>query len=83
MTTGGLGLPKAHLPAKLVFKLLDRVTMTANKQKERNMQKKILAVTIFNMAVGLVETIVAIYLRQVYYPEGFGFPLKEAIWVGL
>jgi hypothetical protein len=28
------------------------------------------------MAMGLLETIVVVYLRELYYPEGFNFPLK-------
>jgi hypothetical protein len=33
-------------------------------------------VTLFAIAMGLLETIVVIYLRELYYPEGFAFPLK-------
>lgn len=33
--------------------------------------------------MGFLESVVVVYLRQLYYPEGFGFPLKEAIWEGL
>ena len=32
---------------------------------------------IFAFAMGLLETIVVIYLRQLYYPQGFTFPLVE------
>jgi len=35
-----------------------------------------LAVTLFAIAMGLLETIVVVYLRELYYPEGFQFPLK-------
>lgn len=31
---------------------------------------------IFGIAMGALEAIVVVYLRQIYYPEGFGFPLK-------
>lgn len=32
---------------------------------------------IFAFAMGLLETIVVVYLRQIYYPAGFEFPLVE------
>jgi hypothetical protein len=32
---------------------------------------------IFALAMGLLETIVVVYLRQIYYPAGFEFPLVE------
>lgn len=32
---------------------------------------------IFAFAMGLLETIVVVYLRQLYYPRGFDFPLVE------
>ncbi len=33
-------------------------------------------VTLFAAAFGLVEAVVVVYLRGLYYPEGFVFPLK-------
>jgi hypothetical protein len=48
-----------------------------------SIQKKIFFLTIFSIAMGFLESIVVVYLRQLYYPEGFGFPLREAIWEGL
>ncbi|MCF8327680.1 MAG: hypothetical protein K9I29_05250 [Bacteroidales bacterium] len=38
--------------------------------------KTIFWVTIFGVAFAMIETAVVIYLRELYYPEGFGFPLK-------
>ncbi len=38
----------------------------------------ILLVTIFAVAFALVEASVVVYLRQIFYPEGFAFPLKPA-----
>lgn len=35
-----------------------------------------IAVTFFAVAMGLLETVVVIYLRELYYPEGFSFPVK-------
>lgn len=36
----------------------------------------ILWVTIFAVAMAFLETAVVIYLRKLYYPEGFSFPMK-------
>ena len=38
--------------------------------------KKFTAVTIFSIAMGFMEAAVVVYLRELYYPEGFYFPLK-------
>jgi hypothetical protein len=48
-----------------------------------SIQKKIPFLTIFGIAMGFLESVVVVYLRQLYYPEGFGFPLREAVWEGL
>lgn len=48
-----------------------------------SIQKNIFFLTIFSIAMGFLEAIVVVYLRQLYYPEGVGFPLKEVIWGGL
>jgi hypothetical protein len=39
--------------------------------------RTILWVFIFSVAMGLLEAAVVIYLRRIYYPEGFCFPLKD------
>ena len=39
--------------------------------------KKIIWVTIFAIAMGFLETTVVVYLRELFYPEGFDFPLKS------
>ena len=33
--------------------------------------------TAFGVAFGYLEGVVVVYLREIYYPEGFGFPLAE------
>lgn len=33
-------------------------------------------VTLFSIAMGLLESAVVVYLRELYYPEGFDFPLS-------
>jgi hypothetical protein len=41
--------------------------------------RTILLVGIFAIAFAFVESSVVVYLRQIFYPEGFGFPLKPGI----
>lgn len=33
-------------------------------------------ITVFSMAVGFMESAVVVYLRELYYPHGFAFPLQ-------
>lgn len=40
--------------------------------------KKLIGISIFAVAMGLLECAVVIYLRKIYYPEGFAFPLRMA-----
>ena len=35
----------------------------------------LISLLVFSIAMGLLEAIVVVYLRQLYYPEGFSFPL--------
>jgi hypothetical protein len=42
--------------------------------------KTILWVLVFAIAMAFVETAVVVYLRKLYYPEGFAFPLK---WIDM
>ena len=38
--------------------------------------KKLLPITFFAIALAFIEAVVVVYLRELYYPEGFYFPLK-------
>ena len=38
--------------------------------------RKILWVTVFAIAMALVEAAIVVYLRAIYYPDGFALPLK-------
>ncbi len=38
--------------------------------------QRILWVILFSIAMGYLEAAVVIYLREIYYPAGFGFPLS-------
>ncbi len=37
--------------------------------------KNLTALTIFSIAMGMLEAAVVVYLRAIYYPDGFNFPL--------
>lgn len=41
-----------------------------------SIRNKIIFLVLFSIAMGFFETAVVVYLRQLYYPEGFSFPLK-------
>jgi hypothetical protein len=36
--------------------------------------------TIFTVAMAYVEATIVVYLRNIYYPQGFHFPLAEVSW---
>lgn len=40
-----------------------------------NFKKILLSVLIYSIAMGFLEAIVVVYLRDIYYPSGFKFPL--------
>ncbi len=42
---------------------------------EKIFKKTLLPVLIFSIAMGFLEAIVVVYLRDIYYPSGFKFPL--------
>jgi len=46
------------------------------KMNKRSLSILLVVVTIFSVAMGLLESAVVIYLRKILYPEGFGFPLS-------
>ena len=39
--------------------------------------RKFISLTIFGIAMGFLEAAVVVYLRDIIYPEGFCFPLKD------
>lgn len=39
-----------------------------------SISRKIFWLTIWALAFGFIEAAVVIYLRKIYYPDGFGFP---------
>ncbi len=40
---------------------------------------RIIWVIIFGVAMAFVESAIVVYLRAIFYPEGFGFPLKALV----
>lgn len=46
------------------------------------MRSRIISLTIFSIAMGFLEAVVVVYLRQMYYPEGFAFPLRPMVLEG-
>ncbi|MCL5027894.1 MAG: hypothetical protein M1480_02620 [Bacteroidetes bacterium] len=40
-----------------------------------SIKKKLFLIVIFSIAMGIFEAIVVVYLRNIYYPDGFQFPL--------
>jgi len=41
-----------------------------------NFKKKIVWLSTFSIAMGFLEAIVVVYLREIYYPGGFEFPMQ-------
>jgi hypothetical protein len=48
-----------------------------NTDFSKNTQKSILWVTLFGIAFGMVEAAVVIYMRALYFPDGFSFPITR------
>lgn len=44
---------------------------------KHNLYKKLYYLFLFSIAFAFVESSVVVYLRAIYYPEGFHFPLKR------
>lgn len=53
--------------------LFQKYSVNTSKESIRN---KILFLVLFGIAMGFFEAAVVVYLRQLYYPDGFSFPLK-------
>jgi len=45
------------------------------------MSRQLIWLTIFAVAMGMLESAVVIYLRELYYPEGFDFPLQPTSYL--
>jgi hypothetical protein len=45
-------------------------------QINTDIKKKLLIIFLFGIAMGFLEAIIVVYLRELYYPNGFNFPLE-------
>lgn len=50
--------------------------MSNFRKKRLSNRRSLILATIFSIAMGYLEAAVVVYLRKLYYPEGFDFPLK-------
>lgn len=46
------------------------------KTLSKNLIERLFWVGVFGLAMGFLEAIVVVYLRDIYYPAGFGFPMS-------
>jgi hypothetical protein len=51
--------------------------------RESFIRRSILPLAVFSIAMGFLEAVVVVYLRKLYYPEGFEFPLRMLAIEGL
>ncbi|RKY79567.1 hypothetical protein DRQ12_03440 [candidate division KSB1 bacterium] len=56
-------------------------------RSEVNQRSSLIWASFFAIAIAFVEAAVVVYLRKLYYPGGFGFPLKmipqSILWIEL
>ena len=43
------------------------------------MNKRFIIIVIFSIGLAFIEAVVVVYLRAIFYPEGFVFPLLDFI----
>ncbi len=48
----------------------------SNPKKMKRLKNKIFPLAAFAISFGFLEAIVVVYLRELYYPSGFSFPMK-------
>ena len=41
----------------------------------QHLHRRILPIFVFGIAMGFMEAVIVVYLRELYFPDGFGFPL--------
>ena len=52
--------------------------------KQITLQKKLFLTFVFAMAMAFMESAIVVYLRELYYPLGFNFPLNDIpLFIGL
>jgi hypothetical protein len=50
-----------------------------NREPGKGLFLRVIFLSFFGIAMGFLEASVVIYLRELYYPEGFAFPVKPVI----
>jgi hypothetical protein len=45
-------------------------------ENNKNYKSVFFWLVVFGIAMGILEAIIVVYIRQIYYPSGFDFPLK-------
>ena len=60
----------------MIITFINFVKILSYKEIMKPLSKTIWIVS-FAIAMGYLESAVVVYLRQIYYPEGFNFPMKE------
>ncbi len=51
--------------------------------QRKSIKNTLIFLVVFSIAMGFMEAVVVVYLRQLYYPDGFSFPLKLITLQGL
>jgi hypothetical protein len=49
-------------------------------QQNPSIKKKLIWSLFYGIGMALLEAVVVVYLRKLYYPQGFSFPLKTMDW---
>ena len=49
-------------------------------QQNPSIKKKLIRSLFYGIGMALLEAVVVVYLRKLYYPQGFSFPLKTMDW---
>jgi len=49
-------------------------------QQDPSIKKKLIWSLFYGIGMALLEAVVVVYLRKLYYPDGFSFPLKSMDW---
>ncbi len=56
--------------------LLQILRACCTNSENETLKSRITSLTVFAIAMGFLEAAVVVYLREIFYPEGFSFPLK-------
>jgi hypothetical protein len=72
-----LGRKKSSFHIPFLSRMTSGIMIPMNTHSSTHMtNSQLIWLTIFGIAMGLLEAIVVVYLRELYFPGGFGFPLQ-------